>query len=281
MVLFPCGVYPIHFQNKSSPYLISCFWIYTTCIIQKGDIMRTSYPTPTFSDGYQYKLVDSTFIHAVHIARTVGNGNYCLGISFQKDENTICWYVVKDPVAVYKKLTDPNQSPGFTFNNSVKGKKFNALHVYDKAGYSTEYKEPQKYNVNTKEATKKLLEAWKAELNKPVAPKLVKPKADLTPLPKDPGYVGQSGYGTLLEVYQECGKSSCISYLALGYNRKDKNFVVYFTLKSQGAQNMQAFFTDDASVYRDWTNAESLGKYYNRNIRYVEDTFSVRAAAKA
>ena len=253
--------------------------------------MRTSYPTPAFSDGYQFKLVDSTFIHAVHIARTNGSGNYCLGISFQKDQDTICWYIVKDPVATYKKLTDPKQSPGFTFNNSVKGKKFNALPVYEKP-FNTKYdnykEEPQKYNVNTKDAAKKLLEAWKAELNKPVAPKLIPkpatayiyPKVDPTPLPKDPGYQTQSGYGTLLDVCQKVGNSSCISYLALGYNRLDKNFVVYFALKTK-PHDVLAFFTDDASDYRDWTNAESLGRFYNRSIKLHQDVFSVRWVAQA
>ena len=270
--------------------------------------MRTSYPTPTFSDGYQFKLVDSTFIHAVHLARTVGTGNYCLGITFQSNEDSISWYVVKDPVATYKKLTDPKQSPGFTFNNSVKGKKFHALPVYEKPNKSyygqTDHTEdgidPKKFfglsdkasaGVGKKEQANTLvegwkarLEAWKATLNAPVktnAKGLAIPKVDNTPLPKDPPYAGQSGYGTLLDVCQKVANSSCISYLALGYNKKDKNFVVYFTLKSQGAQNMQAFFTDDASVYRCWTSAESLGRYYNKFVKVQENIFSVRGAAKA
>lgn len=256
--------------------------------------MRTSYPTPAFSDGYQFKLVDSTFIHAIHLARNVsgwGNWTYNLGVSFQSNQDEIKWYTVKDPKALYNKLTDPKQSPGFTFNNSVKGKPFTTTQVVDKPSLSSK---SNSYNLNTKPEAIKLLEAWKERLNAQLAPKtnvakkveqpilkgFAVPKIDPTPLPKAAGTVSQSGYGALLDVCQRVYESSCISYLALGYNRTDQNFVVYYALKTD-PQNILAFFTDDARDYRNWSKFESLGRYYNRNIKYIKDSFSVRAAAKA
>ena len=244
--------------------------------------MRTSYPTPAFSDGYQFKLVDSTFIHAIHLARSTGTWAYNLGISFQNNQDEIKWYIVKDPKGLYKKLTDPKQSPGFTFNNSVKGKPFDTTWVVDTPNKPKEV--PQGYNINTKQSTIDLLEAWKAELNAKRAQVKTNekgfaiPKVDPTPLPTAPVYTGQSGYGSLLDVCQKVSESSCISYLALGYNRAAKNFVVYFALKSD-TTNVLAFFTDKASVYRDWSSAESLGRFYNRSIKFRENVFSVRAAA--
>ena len=265
--------------------------------------MRTSYPTPSFSDGYQYKLVDSTFIHAIHLARSSGNWTYNLGVSFQSNQDEIKWYIVNDPKALYKKLTDPKQSPGFTFNNSVKGKQYTTTQVNELKGYvdctnyahapkkvkpfcgHTDHTEdgidPPKYNKNTSPEAIRLLEAWKAQLNAKVTPKgFAIPRIDPTPLPTAPVYTGQSGYGSLLEVCQRVGESSCISYLAMGYNRTDKNFIVYFALKTK-PHDVLAFFTDNASVYRDWTSATSLGRFYNRSIRFQQDVFSVRGAAKA
>jgi hypothetical protein len=257
--------------------------------------MRTIYPTPSFSDGYQYKLVDSTFIHAIHLARECGTWNYVLGVSFQENQDEIKWYLVSDPKGLFKKLTDPKQSPGFTFNNSVKGKPFETTNVpKDNTKYIDESLAKVKkdvaaldtqYNRNTSPEAIRLLEAWKQRLNAQGAPKtnakgFTVPKVDPTPLPKDSGPCTQSGYGALLDVCQDTAKSSCISYLAMGYNRQYKNFVVYFALKTQST-NILAFTTDDASTYRNWTNAESLGRFYNRNIKQIENVFSVRAAAKA
>lgn len=258
--------------------------------------VRTSYPTPSFSDGYQFKIVDSTFIHAIHLARSSGNWTYNLGVSFQSNQDEIKWYIVSDPKALYKKLTDPKQSPGFTFNNSVKGKPFETTNVLTGSNkYIDESLAKVKkdvgalvteYNRNTSPEAIRLLEAWKQRLNAQVAPvktptkRFAVPKINPTPLPKDPGPCTQSGYGVLLDVYQDTAKSCCIHYLALGYNRQAKNFVVYFALKTNKL-DIQAFFTDNASVYRDWTNAVSLGRFYNRSIKLQQNVFSVRGAAKA
>lgn len=204
--------------------------------------MRTTYPTPSFSDQYVYKLVDSTFIHAVHLAKSKGSWTYSLGISLQKEQDTIYWYIVNDAQGLYKKLTDPKKSPGFTYNNSVKGKQYTKQEVVDNKPIW-----PKTYAVKPT-----VLVPASAIPKAPVAPK---PPAKIE-------YV--STYGPLLETSNK--SSSCIAYLGLGFNKTSKGFVIYYALKNN-VHNVYALETDDASIYRGWVNSESLGRYFNQVIR--------------
>jgi hypothetical protein len=292
--------------------------------------MRTSYPVPSFSDGYQYKIVDSTFIHAVHIARSKGTNTYTLGISLLKDQDTIIWYIVKEPLALYHRLTDPKQSPGFIFNNSVKGKQNTKQAVVDKKVVP----KPLSSYLNTDKpiakAEKKvapsshvahgpdidgccgkcqgnIIDAGgmsisqvydmleKIILNRKCDPvsnpcpvetykgptSFAVPKENKLPEPskKEVEKVNPSfSYGPMLDAYGDCGKSSCISYLALGYNKAAKGLVVYYSLTK--SSDVHAIETDDITLYRDWIESDSLGKFYNEFIRYVNPGKLLRSCAK-
>jgi hypothetical protein len=223
--------------------------------------MRTSYPIPAFSDQYTFKLVDSTFIHAVHLAKSKGAWNYSIGITLQNEQDTIYWYIVKDPQGLYKKLTDPKKSPGFTYNNSIKGKQ-----------YSKQY-------IKREDLGKLTLEAyWDSKQSKskpiqkvmPVVEKPENPQSNSKPIakPENPPKVEYvSSYGPLLDVTRK--QSSCIAYLALGFNKNTKGFVIYFALKNN-IHNMYALETDDAGIYRNWINSLSLGSHYNKVIRKLK-----------
>lgn len=289
--------------------------------------MRTSYPIPTFSNGYQYKIVDSTFIHAVHIARSKGSDTLTLGISLLKDQDTILWYIVKDPISVYNRLTDPKQSPGFVFNNSVKGKQHTKQTVVDKKvvpkplssylntdkpiakaekkvvpsnhvahGVDIEHACCGKCKGNSIDAggmsisqvydivnriihTHKLnpvstpcpVETYNAPANY-IAPKEMKlPEPSKKEVPS-------FSYGQLLDVYNDCCKSSCISYLALGYNKAAKGLVIYYSLNK--SNDVHVIETDDITLYRDWIEAHSLGKFYNEFVRYQTPGKLLRSCAK-
>jgi hypothetical protein len=209
--------------------------------------MRTTYPTPSFSDQYNFKLVDSTFIHAVHLAKSKGSWTYSLGISLQKEQDTIYWYIVNDAQGLYRKLTDPKKSPGFTYNNSVKGKQYTKQEVVDKAI-------PAKTTTSTNFKLDEIESYWAGKKSQPI------PKAPEKPAKVE--YV--STYGPLLDTVNK--QSSCIAYLGLGYNRSSKGFVIYYALKNN-VHNVYAIETDDASIYRGWVNSESLGRYFNQVIR--------------
>jgi hypothetical protein len=357
--------------------------------------MRTSYPLPKFASTYGFKLVDSSFIHAIHLAqakdqRYIQNGGWILGVSFQVDQDTIKWYDVKSPYELFYKLTDPKQSPGFTFNNSVKGKPFGATKVNEvvttpidsipkidpnvhKGALSNTYKEPHKccggkcqvapmyldyfldgnlplpkgkYKVpggkwtlefdhevlpnsneykslqqlygksqvtsdkyqyapwevpdkkavyqdaiaskeTLKQRTEKLIkesaEYWSPENVKARQKAFEAKKAEMARLKQEEiddikasnAKADSVSYGPLLDTcYKE---SSCIGYLALGFNRAKKNFVVYYSIKGS-PHNIMAFFTDDGALFRDWTNSDSLGKFYNTYIKGVQQTFLLRGS---
>lgn len=241
--------------------------------------MRTSYPTPSFSDQYTFKIVDSTFIHAVHLAKSKGSWNYCLGVTMQDDQNTIFWYIVKDPVAIYNRLTDPKKSPGFTFNNSVKGKQYTKQTVVDKPyiapkPLSSYLGELPKIDPETEKDARTLIEAYwskkakeeeKAPVPAPKAEPLVSWTAQQVVPPKPKVIQFESGYGPLLDTCQNIN-STCIAFLGLGYNRAGKGLVIYYALKSK-PQDVIAVETDDAGLYREWTQSHSLGQYYNRHIK--------------
>lgn len=220
--------------------------------------MRTQYPVPSFADNYQYKLVDSTFIHAIHLAKSKGNWTYSLGVSFQDNQDEIKWYIVNDPVGLYKKLTDPTKSPGFTFNNSVKGKQYTTAPVVDKQPSKPSslqknldtIKENMERKLFSGKEEEELLAAFYEKLR---AKQKESPKVEFV-----------STYGPLLDTAQKT--SSCIGYLALGFNKTTKGFVIYYALKTK-PHDVYAIETDDANVYRDWISSESLGKYFNRWIK--------------
>jgi len=283
--------------------------------------MRTSYPNPSFSVNYQYKIVDSTFIHAVHIAESKGNHTYTLGISLLKDQDTIIWYIVKEPLALYRRLTDPKQSPGFIFNNSVKGKQNTKQAVVDKkvavkplSSYLNADKpiakaEPKKVahgedidgccgkchgkenhvdlgTMNITQAQsilKQLANAWayKAPVSNPCP-------VNTYTAPSNTSWIAPAGvklpnvsfsYGPMLDTYNNCGKSSCIAYLALGYNKNAKSLVIYYSLASKST-DVFVIETDDITLYRDWINADSLGKFYNEFVRHSEPGKLLRSCAK-
>ena len=274
--------------------------------------MRTSYPVPSFCDSYQYKIVDSTFIHAVHLAKSKGSNTYTLGVSMIKEQDTIIWYIVKDPITVYSRLTNPKLSPGFVFNNSVKGKQNTKQTVVDKkvavkplSSYLNTDKpiakaQPQvvksgccgkchsnenhidlgTMSITQVQAILKQL-AQALEYNKkdpvstpcPVTTWVATPKTSFvapkeTKLPEPSKKEVQSfSYGPMLDVYNNCGKSSCIAYLALGYDKASKGLVIYYSLKSC-MTDVYAIQTDDITLYRDWIEADSLGKFYNEYVRH-------------
>jgi hypothetical protein len=364
--------------------------------------MRTNYPTPKFSKEYQFKLVDSTFIHAIHLARAANprynkHKGYILGISFQADQDTIKWYdVKKDPCVLYNDMINPKKSPGFIFNNSVKGSPIEVTRVdqeeavewmnkaltglpsnsyitelknslsntYNKESphkccgkcekpingdlayylkhnlsipigkYSlpngkwtleitqvtepnsimykhlqqivtdhkeivgTNKKEIYQDTIASKETQQQRTQRLKKEMESYWSPANVKAreearkygtlyeyesknswsldKSSITKM-EDQAKKDSVSYGPLLDT---CIKgSSCISYLALGYNRKDKNFIIYYSLKSE-PRNILAFFTDDGGLFRDWSKSESLGKFYNEFVMGMYDTFSLIGAVK-
>ena len=250
--------------------------------------MRTTYPTPSFAINYRYKLVDSTFIHAVHFAESKGSYTYTLGISLQSDTDTILWYILKDPLAVWQRITDPKQSPGFVYNNSVKGKQYTKQVVVEKV-------KPESWKIEANNS------GWKVAYDNLLSDKKVTPKplssylkeekehvccgkcndnkapATVHVNPKGSGVVNQyNGYGPLLDV---CSKaSSCLGYLALGFNRDTKGLVIYYAIKNN--HDVYALQTDDATLYREWVKSDSLGRYFNRNIKRLGAT-NVRRAAKA
>ena len=299
--------------------------------------MRTSYPVPSFSDGYQYKIVDSTFIHAVHLARSKWSSTLSLGVSLLKDQDTILWYIVKEPLAIYHRLTDPKQSPGFVFNNSVKGKQSTRQSVSDKPQYkqietkngALVYPKPLSSYLNAdkpiakaqpkkvvpsshiahgkdlenhvdlgvmsvtqvQSILKQLAQAWsyKVPVSTPCPVETytaqqvnyIAPKENKLPEPsrKEVEKVNASfSYGAMLDVYHDCGKSSCISYLALGYNKAAKGLVVYYSLNK--SSDVYVIETDDITLYRDWIESDSLGKFYNECIRYGEKSKLLRSCAK-
>lgn len=251
--------------------------------------MRTNYPVPSFSDQYKFQLVDSTFIHAVHLAKSKGSWTYSLGVSLQSDQDTIYWYIVKDPVGVYNRLTDPKKSPGFTYNNSVKGKQYTKQQVVDKPqfvqcdkpnGPGRIYPKPLSSYIdplanekkvgptNLNQELTELAAYWEKkarEEEKAQVPKCTFPQP-INPLPPKPKVVQfESGYGPLLDTCQNI-YSSCIAFLALGYNRAGKGLVIYYALKSK-PNDVIAVETDDAGLYREWAGSHSLGQYYNRHIK--------------
>ena len=271
--------------------------------------MRTSYPVPSFSDEYSYKIVDSTFIHAVHLAKSKGSKRiYTLGISLLKDQDTIIWYIVKDPQSIFLRLTDPKQSPGFVFNNSVKGKQNTKQVVVDKkvvpkplSSYLNTTKPVDKDHVccgrcqQHKNDLLKTLAQEALNYSKPVSTpcpvttwtanlktSFIAPKETKLPPPsnKEIEKVKPSfSYGVMLDIYNNCGKSSCIAYLALGYNKAQKSLVVYYSLKSC-MTDVYAIETDDITLYRDWIESDSLGKFYNDYVRHYEPGKLLRSCAK-
>lgn len=240
--------------------------------------MRTSYPTPSFAITYDYKLVDSTFIHAVHLALTKGSYNSTLGISLQSDPETILWYILKDPDAVWRRITDPKQSPGFVYNNSVKGKQYTKQVVVEK--------NPWKATTNLDLGAKPLSSYLTTEKPKTECmcggkcQNHLKAKAPATVHvnPKGSGVAVNeyNGYGPLLDVCQR--DSSCLGYLALGFNRNTKGLVIYYAIKNNS--DVYALRTNDATLYQEWIKAESLGRYFNRSIKRL-GAVNVRRAAKA
>jgi hypothetical protein len=85
-----------------------------------------------------------------------------------------------------------------------------------------------------------------------------------------------NGYGPLLDVCQRV--SSCLGYLALGFNRVTKGLVIYYAIKNNS--DVYALQTNDATLYQEWIKAESLGRYFNRNIKRL-GAVNVRRNAKA
>lgn len=264
--------------------------------------MRTNYPVPSFSDQYKFQLVDSTFIHAVHLAKSKGSWTYSLGVSLQSDQDTIYWYIVKDPVGVYNRLTDPKKSPGFTYNNSVKGKQYTKQQVVDKPQWyapagldrsnvvkppfiqcdkpnspSRIYPKPLSSYIDAPDTAKKagptnlsqelteLAAYWekKAREEEKAPVPVSKGFASIVP-PKPQVIQFESNYGPLLDTFQ-CN-STCINFLGLGYNRAGKGLVIYYALKTKPT-DVIAIETDDAGLYREWTQSSSLGQYYNRHIK--------------
>jgi hypothetical protein len=238
-------------------------------------------------------------------------------------------------------LTDPKQSPGFVFNNSVKGKQHTKQTIVDKPQYkqintkngASVYPKPLSSYLNadkpiakaekkvapsshvadidgccgkckgknhvdlgTMSATqahsilKQLAEVWgkKAPVSTPcpvetyTAPaNYIAPKEMKLPEPsrKEVEKVNPSfSYGPMLDAYHDCGKSSCISYLALGYNKAAKGLVIYYSLNK--SSDIYVIETDDITLYRDWISADSLGKFYNEYIRHVEPGKLLRSCAK-
>lgn len=272
--------------------------------------MRTNYPTPSFAIRYDYQLVDSTFIHAVHFAVTKGSYNSTLGISLQSDPDTILWYILKDPDAVWRRITDPKQSPGFVYNNSIRGKQYTKQVVVEKNSWraSTSLEPGFMRQDNSWKIETKPNGSWnvaydgKTSDNKVVVKPLssylttekpktecmcggkcqnhLKEKAPATVHvnPKGSGVVVNeyNGYGPLLDV---CNRtSSCLGYLALGFNRVTKGLVIYYAIKNNN--DVYALQTNDATLYQEWIKAESLGRYFNRSIKRL-GAINVRRAAKA
>ena len=254
--------------------------------------MRTSYPTPSFAITYDYKLVDSTFIHAVHLALTKGSYNSTLGISLQSDPETILWYILKDPDAVWRRITDPKQSPGFVYNNSIRGKQYTKQVVVEKNPWkaTTNLEQPQWFapaGLDRTKVTPKPLSSY-LTTEKPKTECMcggkcqdhLKAKAPATVHvnPKGSGVVVNeyNGYGPLLDVCQR--DSSCLGYLALGFDRVTKGLVIYYAIKNNSG--VYALRTNDATLYQEWIKAKSLGRYFNRNIKRL-GAVNVRRAAKA
>lgn len=235
--------------------------------------MRTLYPCPTFANHYDFKLVDSTFIHAVHLAYRKGNDGAMFGVSFQSDEDSINWYDVKNPEAVYVKMTNPKLSPGFTFNNSVKGKKFSTIKVNDNPVRRT-------FNVDAGNVSPKVaqgvMEMMKARLNQNGAatPPITsdpfiqcdKPNGPGRMYPKPVKVEYESSFGPLLDTCSNYQNSSCMSYIAMGYNKFTKGLVIYYALKSK-MTDVYAVEVMDATIYTNWLKADSLGRYYNQVIK--------------
>ena len=273
--------------------------------------MRTNYPTPSFAIRYDYQLVDSTFIHAVHFAVTKGSYNSTLGISLQSDPDTILWYILKDPGAVWRRITDPKQSPGFVYNNSIRGKQYTKQEVVDKTPFiqcdkpngpgriypkplSSYLEAPKKHvccggkncqvegKTVVKNGVAQLEFETKISTTQPTSfsPVQLKEKAPATVHvnPKGSGVAVNeyNGYGPLLDV---CNRtSSCLGYLALGFNRVTKGLVIYYAIKNNN--DVYALQTNDATLYQEWIKAESLGRYFNRSIKRL-GAVNVRRAAKA
>lgn len=291
--------------------------------------MKTNYVRPFGSTHYEFKLVDSSFIHAIHYAMWNHNVPYKLGVSLLSNPEHITWYNVHNPVGVYSKLTNPHNSPGFVFNNSVRGKpnttfpqgffpkQDDVTHIDNKPYLNhADRKDVYEHTVGTKESRKKVVEeltnslnAWlnpnetnvsvreaaskrvmdalnTKELDEAVNSMKYNPTTDVhnedtvnvvlknvktgsTVAVSSLKNVSANGlnasfkFGVLLDTCQK--SSSIISYLALGFNQATKGFVIYYSIKNK--PGLYTIVTDVANVYRNWCNAESLGRHFNKTIK--------------
>ena len=300
--------------------------------------MRTYYPKPSFAAySYKFKLVNSSFIHAVHLS-----DSNSVGLSFIKDEDTIQWYVHNDPVGVYNKLTDPTKSVGFVFNNTLKGKQYtkttvagspkDALvgilrnmpserpvktesvqvkpwvnpfklteeppvkpHYVDVklAGMSQENQENIKAladelvkRSNDKIEEKKTAGEWPPKVTtktpsekalEDISKIITQLVQDVTPTrvtPIVPDYANTTG-----PVLHVCTKeSTCIFYLALGFDTKTLENVIFYSLKS-APQDVYVIRSASLSTYKAWIK-DSLGKYYNSTIKHFTHSVLLRSLAK-
>lgn len=279
--------------------------------------MRTYYPKPSFTSSYQFKLVNSSFIHAIHLA-----GSHSVGVSFIKDEDTIQWYVHNDPVGVYNKLTDPTKSVGFVFNNTLKGKQYTKTNVAGSPKHAPVVGTPRNMpeerpiktesvqvkpwvnpvsirqekikaladelvkRANDKLEEKKTVGEWPPK----VVPKTPSEKAleeiskiitqlvvDVTPKPNEvyvPNYANTTG-----PVLHVCTKeSSCIFYLALGFDTKTLENVIFYSLNS-APRDVYVIKGASLSTYKAWIK-DSLGKYYNSTIKHFTNSVLLRSLAK-
>lgn len=239
--------------------------------------MRTYYPKPSFATkSYQFKLVNSSFIHAVHLAESWDS--HSIGVSFIKDEDVIQWYVHSNSVNVYNKLTD-TRSVGFVFNNTLKGKQYTKTSVASspkdapvispKTSLAEKLQEMKKTAMQSvKTPSEKALEDISKILNQLVQ--------DVTPkVPKtSPEYAFSTG-----PVLHVCTKeSTCIFYLALGFDTKTLENVIFYSLNS-APRDVYIIRNASLSTYKDWIK-DSLGQYYNKHIKHFTHSVLLRSLAK-
>jgi hypothetical protein len=252
--------------------------------------MRTYYPKPSFATkSYQFKLVNSSFIHAIHLAQSLDS--FSVGVSFIKDEDVIQWYVHSNSVNVYNKLTDPTRSVGFVFNNTLKGKQ------YIKTTVASSPKDAPVISPKTslaehllKDASERLQEMKKTAMESVKTPSEkalediskiitqlvqdVTPKVTKVSLNSTPDYANTTG-----PVLHVCTKeSTCIFYLALGFDTKTLENVIFYSLNSAPG-DVYIIRNASLSTYKDWIK-DSLGQYYNKHIKHFTHSVLLRSLAK-
>jgi hypothetical protein len=89
-----------------------------------------------------------------------------------------------------------------------------------------------------------------------------------------PDYANTTG-----PVLHVCTKeSTCIFYLALGFDTKTLENVIFYSLKS-APTDVYVIRNALLSTYKDWIK-DSLGQYYNKHIKHFTHSVLLRSLAK-